>query len=305
MSSARVLGTMSAELAQSSGENGRGPGTVTGFVETNGIETYYERRGEGPPLVFLHGAIMDHRMWEPQVAALADEYTVLTYDVRGHGLTGGSDAADYSADLFAEDLHALLTALDIERPVLCGLSMGGMIAQAYAARYPDDVSGLVLADTFTAAPVGPSGRAIFAGDRLIARLSPHVSYKRLNRLKMRLGNLLQPGISGDIETTQGLVDDGPTMAPAELRKVVWSLQAFADGDFDVGAITAPTLVLHGEHEPSLLGAMAAYIHAHVADAGDEVTVVPDAGHASNLDNPAFFTAAVRSFCTERAAWQAA
>ncbi|WP_276259981.1 alpha/beta fold hydrolase [Haloglomus litoreum] len=294
---------MSAEAVDSSGRT-RSPGTVTGFVETNGVETYYERRGDGPPVVFVHGAVMDTRMWAPQVDALADAYTVVSYDVRGHGRTGGSGVDEYAAELFAADLHALLGALDIERPVICGLSMGGMIAQAYAAEHPENVAGLVLADTFTAAPVGPSGRAIFAGDRLIARLSPYVSYKRLNRLKMRLGNLLAPGVSGDIGTVQGLIDDGPTMAPAELRKVVRSLGAFADDDFDVSTVTAPTQVLYGEHEPGLLGEMAVYIQEHLPNAVAGPVIVPDAGHASNLDNPAFFTETVRAFLSEHAAWNA-
>jgi pimeloyl-ACP methyl ester carboxylesterase len=296
---------MSAGIADSSERSGqrRAPGVVTGFVETNGIETYYERRGDGPPVVFVHGAIMDTRMWTPQMDALADDYTVVSYDVRGHGRTGSSDAAEYAADLFAADLHALLAALDIERPVLCGLSMGGMIAQAYAAEHPENVAGLVLADTFTAASVGPSGRTIFAGDRLIARLSPYIRYRRLNRLKMRLGNLLAPGVAGDIETVQGLVDDGPTMAPAELRKVVRSLGAFADGAFQVATVSAPTQLLYGEHEPAMLAEMAAYMQEHLPNAVAEPVVVPDAGHASNLDNPAFFTDIVRTFCAEHAAWE--
>ncbi|MFB6140372.1 MAG: alpha/beta fold hydrolase [Halosimplex sp.] len=117
-------------------------------VRTNDVETYYERRGEGPPVVFVHGAIVDHSQWDPQLEALSDEYTTVAYDVRGHGRTGGSPRSAYSMDLFADDLHALLDALDIENPVLCGLSTGGCIAQVYAARHPDRVAGLVLADTF-------------------------------------------------------------------------------------------------------------------------------------------------------------
>lgn len=279
-----------------------GPAVDSGTVRTNGVDTYYERQGDGPPIVFLHGAIMDTRMWAPQVEALGDDHAVLTYDARGHGRTGGSDAPSYDADLYARDLHALLDALDVERPVLCGLSMGGMIAQAYAARHPENVAGLVLADTFTPGPLGLSGRAIFLNDRLVALLSPYVSYKRLNRLKMRLGNLLAPGVSGDVETVQGLVDDGPTVSPVELRKVVASLQAFANGAFDPAGIDAPTLVLYGEHEPSMMASMARYLRDHIPDA--ELGVVPDAGHASNLDNPQFFTAAVREFVAAVAAERA-
>lgn len=115
-------------------------------VRTNDIETYYESHGEGPPLVFVHGAWVDRRMWEPQVAALAGEYRVITYDLRGHGRTGPSAERNYTVELLAADLRALIDALDLERPVVCGLSLGGMVAQLYAVRY-DELSGLVLADT--------------------------------------------------------------------------------------------------------------------------------------------------------------
>ena len=93
-------------------------------VRTNDIETYYERRGSGPPLVFVHAAILDHAQWDPQVDALSDQYTTVAYDVRGHGRTGGSARNRYSIDLFADDLDALITALDLDDPVVVGLSTG-------------------------------------------------------------------------------------------------------------------------------------------------------------------------------------
>jgi pimeloyl-ACP methyl ester carboxylesterase len=93
------------------------------------------------------------------------------------------------------------------------------------------------------------------------------------------------------------------MAPAELRKVVRSLGAFADGAFQVATVSAPTQLLYGEHEPAMLAEMAAYMQEHLPNAVAEPVVVPDAGHASNLDNPAFFTDIVRTFCAEHAAWE--
>lgn len=118
-------------------------------VRTNGVDTYYERRGSGPSVVFVHAAVLDHAQWDPQVEALAADYETVVYDVRGHGRTGGSDVSRYSVDLFAADLAALLEELDLEWPVVCGLSTGGCLAQVLAARHPDRLTGLVLASTFT------------------------------------------------------------------------------------------------------------------------------------------------------------
>ena len=273
-----------------------GTGTVeTGFVETNGIETYYERRGEGPPVVFVHGMVMSTTMWGAQVEALADGYTTVAYDVRGHGRTGGSDVGSYSMELFAEDLDALLTALDIEQPVLCGVSMGGAVAQAYAAAHPEEVAGLVLADTFPAGPLPLAGRLAFANIRFLGWLQRYVDYKTLNRVQMRVGNRLVPGWAGDEVTVQDLIETDPRIASEEFRKIARATATFPGSDLDLSAVTAPVLVLYAEHAPPGMSEMASGVRDALSGADVELTVVPDAGHAVNLDNPEFFNGAVRAF----------
>lgn len=267
-------------------------------VSTNGIVSYYERRGDGLPIVFIHGAIMDHRLWATQTDALADEFTTVAYDVRGHGRTGGSDVPTYTVDLYVEDLDGLLTALDLDRPVLCGLSLGGCIAQAYAARYPQKISGLILADTFTQAPLGLTGRLLFANLRVFAALDRAVRYTSLNRFQMRVGNRIRPGVAGDGATVQDLIDTGPTISHAEFVKIVDSLVDFPrGGTVDLSTVDVPTLILYGENEPSLMRDHAVLMGELLPNA-TAVTEIPDAGHASNIDNPAFFTDAVREFLVE-------
>lgn len=292
-------GARETEGADSGGSGDRTD--EAGRVQTNGIETYYVRRGEGPPIVFVYGAIMDHRQWEPQVDALSDEYTTVAYDVRGHGRTGGSDAETYSVELFAEDLDALVDALGLQQPILCGLSLGGCIAQVYAARHPEKVAGVVLADTFTAGPLGVGGRLLFANLRFFALLDRVVRYKRLNRFQTWVGQRVAPGIAGDRATVQRLVDEGPTISHPEFVKIMEALGAFPRSDFDISPISAPTLILYGENEPAMFRTAAAYMRERLTGADVEVRVVPDAGHASNLDNPAFFTAAVRELAEETVA----
>lgn len=270
-------------------------GFETGHVETNGIETYYERYGDGPAVVFVHGMFMSSTAWRPQTVALGDEYTTIAYDVRGHGHTGGSDADTYSIDLYAEDLHALLAVLDVERPVLCGLSMGGAIAQMYAATHPENVAGLVLSDTFTAAPLPAKSRLFFQNLRFLGRLDRFVRYPTLNRIQLWVGNRLSPGVGGDEVTTQRLIEEAPTISHAEIVKIADSVAAFPEGDLDASRITVPTLVLHGEHVPAAFREMHVRLADHLANADVETVVVPDAGHASNVDTPTFFTETVREF----------
>ncbi|WP_440006084.1 alpha/beta fold hydrolase [Halomicrococcus sp. SG-WS-1] len=263
-------------------------------VQTNDIETYYERRGEGPPLVFVHASIVDRTMWKQQVDALSDDYATIVYDVRGHGRTGGSTEPEYTMDLFVEDLHALVTALGLDRPVLCGLSMGGAIALKYAATYPESIAGLILADTFTP-------RILTRGEWFLRRLVMNgfvppvrlVGYERVEKANVWLTERLFGGSSGDYEKIERLRETGPKMATDEFAKVIRSMTRFHELSVDLSAITVPTLVLYGENELPFVKRHAAELAAHVSDV--EVDEVPDAGHASNLDNPDYFTAAVQTF----------
>lgn len=105
------------------------------------VELDYERRGAGPPLLFIHGLTFDRSSWEPIVERLVDSFTCVTVDLPGHGGSGGSGRN--SADVVRAS-RDLLDKLGIEAPVVIGHSMGGAFAGMYAARHP--ASGLVLVD---------------------------------------------------------------------------------------------------------------------------------------------------------------
>lgn len=268
-------------------------------VQTNDIETHYVKRGSGPPIVFIHGMIMTAEMWEPQMDALENAFTTIAYDVRGHGCTGGSEENPYSIDLFASDLNALLNALDIDRAVICGLSMGGAIAQAFAAVHPQRVTGLVLADTFPSGPLPLTGRIALANLRFLARLDRFINYKTLNRWQLRLGNVLVPGVSGDEATIQRIVDESPTIPHTEFVKIADAVARFPVANIDLSQVTAPTLILHGEHLPMANEETTQQLIDQLSNTAPTVHIVPESGHASNLDNPVFFTAKLREFLTDR------
>ncbi|MDL5363729.1 alpha/beta fold hydrolase [Halalkalicoccus sp. NIPERK01] len=263
-------------------------------VRTGDIETYYEQRGSGPAIVFVHGAILDHGQWTPQMEPLSDDYTTIAYDVRGHGRTGGSARERYSIELFAEDLAALVTALDLDRPVLCGHSMGGCIAQAYAARYPDRLAGLVLADTFAPEPL-TRGEWVQRSLLLRATVPPVrlLGYERVERALVWLHERLSRGASGDYGEIERLRSGGPRMATDEFAKVIRAVARFHETDLDLAAITTPTLVIYGENEPAFVRRHVPTLETTLPDA--TVREVPGAGHASNLDDPDSFTRSIREF----------
>jgi pimeloyl-ACP methyl ester carboxylesterase len=118
------------------------------IVNVNGTFIHYIEHGQsnGLPLVFLHGFPFSGAMWQPQLNSLPDSVRAVAPDIRG---SGASDVGDgqYTIDLFVDDLIALLDYLQISKAVLCGLSMGGYIAQRALQRRPDLVQGLILCNT--------------------------------------------------------------------------------------------------------------------------------------------------------------
>jgi len=110
------------------------------------LNIYYEIHGEGEPLLLIMGYGANSRWWYPQIPAFSQEYQVIAFDNRG---TGQSDKPDipYTMEMMEEDTVGLLEAIGIDAAHIYGISMGGMIAQGFALRYPHKVMSLILACT--------------------------------------------------------------------------------------------------------------------------------------------------------------
>ena len=115
-------------------------------VKANDIETYYEVIGNGPPLTMIMGLGCSSRQWKWMVPLLAESFEIITFDNRGVGRTSKPDM-EYTTDLFAEDIAALLNALAIDKTHILGVSVGGMIAQKFALNHPEMVDRLILGCT--------------------------------------------------------------------------------------------------------------------------------------------------------------
>ncbi len=258
------------------------------MIQTGDIETYYEAIGEGKPLVFVHGAAGSHDNWHPQVKYFSDRFRVITYDVRGHGKSGGSDRK-YSCALFADDLNALLTTLGIEQPIIGGLSLGGMVSQEYAVKYHENLAGLILADTAVAT-------ALTWTDKLQKWSFPASLVKWYIRRKdpedyarwsFKYFNMKE-------EIREYLIQEQLRMNQAEFLKLIDAIYGFEL--LDLASIKVPTLVVLGENERK-----AVFPHAdkmiELIEKSKKV-IIPGAGHASNLENPQEFNRVLNEFFME-------
>jgi 3-oxoadipate enol-lactonase/4-carboxymuconolactone decarboxylase len=118
------------------------------FASHQGVRLYWRLQGsEGKPVLgFLHGIGADQTLFDAIVPLLIDDFRLLRVDLRGHGASDASDG-DYSMDLLAGDVLAVLDAAGLEKVMLCGVSLGGMVAMELALKAPDRPSGLILACT--------------------------------------------------------------------------------------------------------------------------------------------------------------
>ena len=116
-------------------------------VEVNGLSVAYERTGDGPALVLLHGFTHDSRVWRRQLENLSDQFTVIAWDAPGAGQSPDPPEGFGIGD-WADCLAGLLDATGVQRAHILGLSWGGIVAQELYRRHPARVRSLVLADTY-------------------------------------------------------------------------------------------------------------------------------------------------------------
>ena len=264
------------------------------FAQTNNIQTFYEIHGEGSPLLLIHGGLVDYRMWQRQVEPFSKKYRVITYDIRGHGQTGGSEKRVYSVQLLAEDLRALREQLQVDKPVVCGLSLGGIVAQAYAASYPADIAALILCDTAVSATLTTSDKI---QTYLIGwSLAPSVRIMGASRFTdyaFGLAKLMrgETWFGQNAEAQTYVQEAMRTFDTAEMAKIYDLLVRFRTPELE--KIKVSTLIINGEHESGSVFRHAEYLQKHISNT--HVATIPGAGHLSNVENPEAFNERVLSF----------
>lgn len=247
-------------------------------------------QGSGPLLVFLHGIGGNRRNWADQLPVFAPEFTAIAWDARGYG-----DSDDYEGPLdfadFSTDLLRVIDHFGAARAHLCGLSMGGRIAMDFHDRHRDRVATLTLCDTQPG----------------LARMPAETrrEFIRLRQEPLRAGktpaemapavarSLVSPGaVPGAV---QRLID---SMAALHVESYLKTIEAsfLYERAPDLESIRVPTHIVVGADDtltpPDIARGMARRI------AGARLTVIPEAGHLANLEQPERFTAAILGFLRE-------
>jgi len=256
------------------------------FIELNGVRHHYVSKGEGPPIVLLHGLGGSLHVWHGVIENLAMHHHVVALDLRGHGRSGGHDSV-LSVQGWVADVEALLAALELPAVTLVGHSLGSLVAQHLAAGRPEAVDALVLLGGISffeppmkdayeqrAKRVEADGLDSLVDDWLPGALAPRTSA----RLPQLVGLLRELFLRND-PASYARACRALAKAPAMRRE----------------RIGQPTLLMVGDHDRSTPIAMTEELHRDIPVS--EVRVIAGAAHWASLEQPDAIAAAILEWLT--------
>jgi 3-oxoadipate enol-lactonase len=254
-------------------------------ISANGIDIHYSVEGEGPWLTMSHSLACNLHMWDEEAKRLSGRYKVLRYDTRGHGASG-APAGAYSLELLADDLHGLLQALGVQSTHFVGLSMGGMIGQTYALKYPGRFKSLALCDTTSSYPADAAGVWAERIKTVEAQGMEPLVTPTLERWFTEPFRKTHPQV---VEKVAAMIRTTPAPGYVGCSYAIPKINLTAR----LAEIRCPSLVIVGKDDPGTPVAMAEEIHRALP--GSTLVIIPSAAHLSNLEQPDAFNQALADF----------
>jgi pimeloyl-ACP methyl ester carboxylesterase len=267
---------------------------VPTLTTDDGVELFYVEAGAGIPIVFVHEFAGDYRSYEPQLRHFARRYRCIAYNARGFPPSAVPPEGAYSQERACADIRAVLDGLGIEKAHIVGVSMGGFATLHFGLTYPERALSLVIGGCGYGAE--PEKRAQFAAEAEISAKR----FEDLTMAKAALGYALGPtrvqyqnkDPRGWQEFADQLAEHSTEGSARTMRGVQAKRPSLFDLKEQMAGITTPTLVMTGDEdwpclEPALL------MKRLITSAS--LVVMPDTGHALNLEDPAAFNAHLDSF----------
>lgn len=250
-------------------------------LDRTGVRIHYDVHGpptDRAPVLLTHGYSSSTSMWDPNLAALDAQRQLIVWDIRGHGQSGSpEDPGLYSEEASVADMGAVLDACGADRAVIGGLSLGGYLSLAFYLAHPARVTGLLLFDT------GPG----FKNDDARHQWNRYAESTAASFEREGLGSLsASPEVGTGHHDPAGLALAARGILTQRDARIIESLPEVA----------VPTLVLVGADDKPFRAA-ADYMAAKIP--GARLTLLPDAGHASNIDQPDAFNQEVVGFLGRR------
>ena len=253
----------------------------------NGLFVFLEGNNKNKPIIFLHGFPYDHTMWKAQLDVLSEKYFCVTYDIRGLGESPVGDG-QFTMESFVDELEIIMNELKLEKPILCGLSMGGYVGLRALEKFENKFSAVVLCDTRADAD-GNEGKLKRAG-----------AIKRINKEGLEpftkdfisncYGEHYKQNKKEDFEKR---IAKSSAFDPVGVKGSLLAMLGRNDTTDYLNKIKIPALVICGEFDaltpPAVMKTLADKIN------GAEFVVIKNCGHMSPIENPEEVNKAIVGF----------
>jgi len=253
----------------------------------NGLSVFLEGNSKNKSIIFVHGFPYDHTMWKSQIEVLSEKYFCVAYDIRGLGESPAGDG-QFTMESFVDDLEIIIDELKLDKPVLCGLSMGGYIGLRALERMENKFSAVILCDTRSDADgnegklkraaaikrINTEGLALFAKDFITNCYGKHYKQNKNEDFEKRIAksSAFDPvGVKGSLLAMLGRNDTTEYLNKIEIPALVIC------GEFD--ALTPP----------AVMKTLADKIN------GAEFVVIKNCGHMSPIEKPKEVNEAIKNF----------
>ena len=253
----------------------------------SGLSVYFEGNSKNKSIIFLHGFPYDHTMWKAQIDELSEKYFCVTYDIRGLGESSVGDG-QHTMEYFVDDLETIINELKLDKPILCGLSMGGYISFRALERMEEKFSAVILCDTKSEA------------DNNEGKLKRAAAIKRINTEGLaRFTKDFITNCFGDNykqhnkEEFEKRIAKSSGFDPVGVKGSLLAMLGRNDTTGYLSKIKIPALIICGEHDaltpPAVMKPLAEKIN------GAEYVVIKNSGHMSPIENPEEVNIALRDF----------
>lgn len=264
----------------------------------DGVKLHYEETGSGTPVIFVHEFAGDHRSWEPQMRNLSRRYRCITFAARGWPPSDvPEDPAKYSQDRARDDILAMLDGLSIDKAHIVGLSMGGFATLHFGLAYADRARSLVVAGCGYGAE--PGQRENFRAETVT--ISNFLQQEGIVAFAQRYAygptrvQFEGKDPRGFAEFKAMLAEHSATGSALTQMHVQRERPSLYDLEDQLAALRLPTLIINGDEDWPCV-APGIYLKRTIPSAG--LLILPNAGHATNLEEPAAFNAALTDFMAQ-------
>ena len=251
------------------------------------LSVFLEGNSKNQSIIYIHGFPYDHTMWKEQIDVLSKKYFCVTYDIRGLGDSPAGDG-QYTMESFVDDLESILQQLKLDKPVLCGLSMGGYISFRALERMEEKFSAIVLCDTRSEA------------DNNEGKLKRAAAIKRINTegLAPFAKDFITNCFGDDYkknskEEFEKQIAKSSSFNPAGVKGCLLAMLGRNDTTDYLSKIKIPALAICGENDvltsPTVMKLLAEKI------SGVEFVIIKNCGHMSPIEKPKEVTEAIKNF----------